>query len=53
VETARCLAEIRGVTAGELERVTEENARRLFGLPPVASLINVTEGGEISGYVAS
>ena len=32
VETARCLAEIRGMAAGELERVTEENARRLFGL---------------------
>jgi TatD DNase family protein len=32
VETARCLAEIRGMTAGDLERVTEENARRLFGL---------------------
>jgi len=31
-ETARCLAEIRGMAAGELERVTEENARRLFGL---------------------
>jgi TatD DNase family protein len=32
VETARCLAEIRGIAVGELERVTEENARRLFGL---------------------
>ncbi len=32
VETARCLAEIRGMAAGELERLTEENARRLFGL---------------------
>jgi TatD DNase family protein len=32
VETARCLAEIRGIAAEELERVTEENARRLFGL---------------------
>ncbi len=31
-ETARCLAEIRGMAAGDLERVTEENARRLFGL---------------------
>lgn len=32
VETARCLAEIRGMGAGELERSTEENTRRLFGL---------------------
>ena len=32
VETARCMAEIRGMAAGELERVTGENARRLFGL---------------------
>jgi TatD DNase family protein len=32
VETARCLAEIRGMAVGELERVTEENARRLFSL---------------------
>jgi TatD DNase family protein len=32
VETARCLAEIRGMAAGELERLTEENARCLFGL---------------------
>jgi TatD DNase family protein len=32
VETARCLAQIRGVSAQELERLTEENARRLFGL---------------------
>ena len=32
VETARCLAEIRGVSAQELERLTEENARRLFSL---------------------
>jgi TatD DNase family protein len=32
VETARCLAEIRGMAAGELERLTEENARRLFSL---------------------
>jgi len=32
VETARCLAEIRGMACGELERVTEENTRRLFGL---------------------
>ncbi|MBN2437537.1 MAG: TatD family hydrolase [Deltaproteobacteria bacterium] len=32
VETARCLAEIRGMAAGDLERLTEENARRLFGL---------------------
>ena len=32
VETARCLAEIRGVAAAELERLTEENTRRLFGL---------------------
>jgi TatD DNase family protein len=32
VETARVLAGIRGVPAGELERATEENARRLFGL---------------------
>jgi TatD DNase family protein len=31
VETARCLAEIRGMAAGELERLTEENTRRLFG----------------------
>ncbi len=34
VETARYLAEIRGIAAGELERLTEENARRLFGLGP-------------------
>jgi TatD DNase family protein len=32
METARCLAGIRGVAAGEMERLTEENARRLFGL---------------------
>ncbi len=32
VETARCLAEIRGMGAEELERLTEENACRLFGL---------------------
>ncbi len=32
VETARHLAEIRGMAAGELERATEENARRLFAL---------------------
>jgi TatD DNase family protein len=32
VETARRLAEIRGVTAGELERLTATNARRLFGI---------------------
>ena len=32
VETARCLAEIRGMAAGELERLTEENARQLFDL---------------------
>jgi TatD DNase family protein len=32
VETARCLAQIRGMAAGELERLTGENTRRLFGL---------------------
>lgn len=32
-ETARCVAEIRGIPAGELDRLTEENTRRLFGLP--------------------
>jgi len=32
VETARCLAEIRGMAVGELERMMEQNARRLFGL---------------------
>jgi len=32
VETARCLAEIRGMPAGEMERLTEENTRRLFNL---------------------
>jgi TatD DNase family protein len=32
METARCLAGIRGVAAGEMEWLTEENARRLFGL---------------------
>jgi TatD DNase family protein len=32
VETARRLAEIRGVPAGELERFTAANARRLFGI---------------------
>ena len=32
VETARCLAGIRGVAVEELERQTEENTRRLFGL---------------------
>lgn len=31
-ETARCIAEIRGMAAGEVERFTEENARSLFGL---------------------
>ncbi len=30
IETARRLAEIRGMTAGELERLTAANARRLF-----------------------
>ena len=35
VETARCLAEIRGVTAEEMGKLTEENTRRLFGLGPV------------------
>ena len=34
LETARCLAEIRGMAAEELERLTEENTRRLFGLGP-------------------
>lgn len=33
VQTARTLAEIRGVDAREVERSTEENACRLFGLP--------------------
>jgi TatD DNase family protein len=37
VETARFLAELRGMTAGEMERLTEENTRRLFGLGPGAS----------------
>jgi TatD DNase family protein len=37
VETARCLAELRGVAAEELERQTEENASRLFGLAPEKS----------------
>jgi len=32
VETARCLAQIRGVSAQELERLTAENTRRLFCL---------------------
>jgi TatD DNase family protein len=32
VETARCLAGIRGVAFEELARQTEENTRRLFGL---------------------
>ncbi len=32
VETARRLAEIRGIPAGELERLTAANARRLFGI---------------------
>jgi TatD DNase family protein len=32
VETARRLAEIRGVPAAELERLTAANARRLFGI---------------------
>ncbi|MHB8908873.1 MAG: TatD family hydrolase [Syntrophales bacterium] len=32
VETARRLAEVRGVPAGELERLTAANARRLFGI---------------------
>ena len=32
VETARYVAEIRGMAAGELERLTEENTRRFFGL---------------------
>ena len=31
--TLRCLADVRGVTADELARVTTENARRLFQLP--------------------
>lgn len=32
VETAKCLAEIKGVNVEEVERVTSENAGRLFGL---------------------
>jgi TatD DNase family protein len=32
VETARCLAQIRGIPAAEMERLTAANARRLFGL---------------------
>jgi TatD DNase family protein len=32
LETARCLAGLRGVSAQELERSTEQNTRRLFGL---------------------
>ncbi|MHB9097529.1 MAG: TatD family hydrolase, partial [Syntrophales bacterium] len=32
VETARRLAEIRGMAAGEMERMTAANARRLFGI---------------------
>lgn len=31
VHTAECLAELRGVSYGELERTVEENARRVFG----------------------
>ena len=34
VETARCLAQIRGEPVEELKRFTEENARRLFRLGP-------------------
>ena len=32
LDTARRLAEIRGITAGELEHLTAANARRLFGI---------------------
>lgn len=32
VETAGCLAEIRGLPVGELKRLTAANARRLFGI---------------------
>jgi len=35
VETARRVAEVKGVEPRDLERATEENARRLFGLPPI------------------
>jgi len=35
VETARRVAEVKGVEPRDLERRTEENARRLFGLPPI------------------
>jgi len=35
VETARRVAEVKGVEPRDLERQTEENARRLFGLPPI------------------
>lgn len=33
VETARCLAELRGLSAGELDRATTRNFRSLFRIP--------------------
>jgi TatD DNase family protein len=38
IETARCLAELRGMAAEEMEWLTEENTRRLFGLGPRESV---------------
>ena len=37
METASCLAQIRGEPVEELKRFTEENARRLFRLGPSKS----------------
>ncbi|MBF0328486.1 MAG: YchF/TatD family DNA exonuclease [Nitrospirae bacterium] len=40
--TARCIAALRGVTFGDIDRITTINAKRLFGIG------NVNTGGEIA-----
>ena len=35
-ETAKVMAEVKGVTADEILRATNENACRLFGIAPFA-----------------
>jgi TatD DNase family protein len=35
IETGKCLAELHGIEADELGRITSENFTRLFGVPPL------------------